>query len=185
MQDGDKPRIWTGSMSGVDDQRPVVDIIAQVAVRLRRPQYHPLRLGQEAREALNGKAHRPYPHGCRNARRDGYDLLRWLRRRRKSRPVRPAILVTGHNPASRNQTARDCAPTSGSPSPSRQSPAGARVLVRPDERMFVDCPVYAGPDRRFKFEGPPPGRQAGATMICREVGACTDATSVRTIGFHD
>jgi hypothetical protein len=47
--------------------------------------------------------------------------------------------------------------------------------VARDERMFVDCEAYAGPDRRFKFEGPPPGEDGRRDNdLPAEVGQATD-----------
>ena len=51
-----------------------------------------------------------------------------------------------------------------------------RVLwVGRDRRPFVNAENYVGPDRRFKFEGPPPGTEGRRESDLRQpIGAATE-----------
>jgi hypothetical protein len=33
------------------------------------------------------------------------------------------------------------------------------IWVARENRVFIECSTYSGPDRRFKFVGPPPGTE--------------------------
>lgn len=90
---------------------------------------------------------------------DGLDFIRWLRRS-ASEPSRSAPVLVASAiataPAVRKALAAGAnffvaKPISGSMIMNRM------VWILKDNRPFVDCEVYAGPDRRFKMLGPPPG----------------------------
>lgn len=90
---------------------------------------------------------------------DGHEFVRWLR---TSAPdanrTAPVILVSANGSRTAVERARDCGA-----SYFLVKPLTARVLldrimhVQGDKRAFIVCDTYAGPDRRFRFEGPPPG----------------------------
>jgi DNA-binding response OmpR family regulator len=68
------------------------------------------------------------------------------------------LVVTAHTQLSRVQAARDSGANFVLAKPLTPANFLKRIqwLAR-DQRAFVDCTAYAGPERRFKFEGPPPG----------------------------
>ena len=89
----------------------------------------------------------------------GYELLRWLRRDgpEQNRLV-PAVVVTGHTKASEVQLARDCGAQFIVAKPVTPKILIERLFwVARDDRPFIECKSFAGPDRRFKRLGPPPG----------------------------
>jgi DNA-binding response OmpR family regulator len=81
-------------------------------------------------------------------------------RRNDDNPNRlaPILLVSGHTPPSAVTRARDCGANFVVAKPITPKVMFDRVtwLAR-EERQFVVCDTYAGPDRRHKTFGPPPG----------------------------
>lgn len=112
---------------------------------------------------------------------DGLDFIRWLRRS-ASEPSRSAPVLVASAiataPAVRKALAAGAnfflaKPISGATIMNRM------VWILRDNRPFVDCEVYAGPDRRFKMLGPPPGSDGrrGADIKTRLSEAAGDNLS--------
>lgn len=81
-------------------------------------------------------------------------------RRAEENPNRlaPTLLVSGHTPPSTVTRARDCGANFIVAKPVTPKVMFDRVMwLAREERQFVDAPGYAGPDRRHKTFGPPPG----------------------------
>lgn len=90
---------------------------------------------------------------------DGIEFLKRLRRSGKE-PNRfaPIIVMHGHVKNSDLARIRDSGANFVISKPLTPGVLLQRVLwVASDRRPFVDMPHYVGPDRRFKFEGPPKG----------------------------
>ena len=90
---------------------------------------------------------------------DEYDFIRWLRRSKQD-VVRtaPVILLTGHTLQRNVVRARDCGASFVIAKPITPIVIYDRILwLAKDARAFVNQPTYAGPDRRFRKSGPPPG----------------------------
>ncbi len=90
---------------------------------------------------------------------NGYDLLRWLRREGGD-PNRfaPALICTGHTRLSQILLARDCGAHFIITKPFTPKVLLERIFwVGREDRPFVECEAYVGPDRRFKRLGPPGG----------------------------
>jgi len=109
---------------------------------------------------------------------DGYDFVRWLRRE-TPRPtcLTPVIMLTGHAARSKIQKSRDCGASFVVAKPLTPAVLLQRVIwLASDEREFVQCDTYMGPDRRVRNFGPPldmPGRRAGD--LSTHVGAAVEA----------
>jgi CheY-like chemotaxis protein len=109
---------------------------------------------------------------------DGYDFTRWLRRETPP-PVRytPVIMLTGHAATSGVQKSRDCGASFVIAKPLTPTVLLKRILwLGHDEREFVECDTYVGPDRRVRNFGPPlgmSGRRAGD--LSTHVGAASEA----------
>jgi DNA-binding response OmpR family regulator len=89
----------------------------------------------------------------------GVELIRWIRRK-ASEAIRtvPVLLVSGHTRATEVAEARDCGASYVVIKPlSPQILLNRIVWLTREQRQFVVCDSYAGPDRRFKRLGPPPG----------------------------
>jgi DNA-binding response OmpR family regulator len=90
---------------------------------------------------------------------DGLEFVRWLRRS-ASEPSRsaPVIVTAAATTASSVHKALGAGANFFVAKPISSTVVMQRIQwVIKDARPFVDCPVYAGPDRRFKMVGPPPG----------------------------
>lgn len=109
---------------------------------------------------------------------DGYDFTRWLRRE-TAPPMRytPVILLTGHAAQSKVHKGRDCGASFVVTKPLTPTVLLQRILwLGADERHFVECDTYVGPDRRVRNFGPPvgmAGRRSGD--LSEHVGAATEA----------
>jgi CheY-like chemotaxis protein len=90
---------------------------------------------------------------------DGYEFVHWLRRSGlKPNAFVPCILVAGHTPRNKVETARDCGANYIVAKPLTPLVLLERIVfVSRDVRPFVECDSYIGPDRRFKNVGPPVG----------------------------
>ena len=94
---------------------------------------------------------------------DGYEFVRQLRASKDPRrKFVPVLMIAGHTPRSKVGLARD----SGSHFVIRKPISAATMLERilwiaQENRAFVECPAYIGPERRFKSEGPPDGEVEG------------------------
>lgn len=114
---------------------------------------------------------------CSMPEMDGYDFTRWLRRE-TSAPVRhtPVIMLTGHAAQSKVRKSRDCGVSFVVTKPLTPSVLLQRILwLASDERSFVECETYVGPDRRVRNFGPPmdmAGRRSGD--LSAHVGAATE-----------
>lgn len=107
----------------------------------------------------------------------GYDFLRWVRHE-SSEPNKfvPAIICTGHTRQSQVMQARDCGAHFLVVKPITPKVLLDRIFwVARDERSFVECETYAGPDRRFKRLGPPAGMQGRRSDdLTGAIGAATE-----------
>lgn len=91
---------------------------------------------------------------------DGYAFLRELRQGASgaTNAFVPVILVSGHVCASDVAKARDTGANYFVAKPITPNVLLQRIMfVSRDKRPFVEVGAYIGPDRRFKFDGPPPG----------------------------
>lgn len=90
--------------------------------------------------------------------KDGYDLVRWLRRSGLDNAWSPALLVSGHTPESKVAKARDCGANFIVARPLTATLLLDRILwVARDIRPMLEAGDYAGPDRRHRELGPPDG----------------------------
>ncbi|PIB94022.1 response regulator [Caulobacter sp. FWC2] len=90
---------------------------------------------------------------------DGIEFIEWLRKEggENNRYV-PVILVTGHTRTSQIFKLRDAGSNYVVAKPITPKVLLERIVwVAREERQFIECDTYIGPDRRFKHEGPPPG----------------------------
>lgn len=104
---------------------------------------------------------------------DGYDFISWLRRSGLDpNAFAPALLISSHT-SSRNVTrARDCGAHFMVSKPLAPTVMLQRIIwIAQNNRTFVSCDVYSGPDRRFQNLGPPNGIGRRHNDLPAEVGA--------------
>jgi CheY-like chemotaxis protein len=115
---------------------------------------------------------------CADPEMDSYAFTRWLRRE-TAPPLRytPVILLTGHAAQSKVREGRDCGVSFVVTKPLTPAVLMKRILwLSGDEREFVECATYVGPDRRVRNFGPPigvPGRRKGD--LSTHVGVAVEA----------
>ncbi|HEY1073530.1 response regulator [Brevundimonas sp.] len=115
---------------------------------------------------------------CADSAMDSYAFARWLRRETPA-PLRfiPIILLTGHASQSKVREGRDCGVSFVVTKPLTPAVLLKRILwLAGDEREFVECATYVGPDRRVRNFGPPLG-VAGRRQddLSAHVGAAVEA----------
>ena len=115
---------------------------------------------------------------CADPAMDSYAFARWLRRETPA-PLRfiPVILLTGHASQAKVQEGRDCGVSFVVTKPLTPAVLLKRILwLAGDEREFVECATYVGPDRRVRNFGPPLG-VAGRRKddLSAHVGAAVEA----------
>ena len=91
----------------------------------------------------------------------GYDLVMHIRRlQENANRLIPILLVCGHTAPANIERARDCGANFVVAKPITPTVMYDRVLwLAKEQRQFVESETYAGPDRRHKAFGPPPGEK--------------------------
>jgi len=95
---------------------------------------------------------------------DGHELIQWIRRDGPDgNKYAPVLIVTAHTAQAKIELARDCGAHFTIAKPLTPTVMLERILwIAREQRSYVTCDTYVGPDRRFKFDGPPasgPGRR--------------------------
>ncbi|HVY33256.1 MAG TPA: response regulator [Caulobacteraceae bacterium] len=89
----------------------------------------------------------------------GYELIRWLRRSELDPNAKTStVLISGHTPLRNVIHGRDCGANAVVVKPLTPKILLDRIIwLAADKRDFVQSETYAGPDRRWRNLGPPPG----------------------------
>lgn len=92
---------------------------------------------------------------------NGYDFISTMRQSKAEPNCHvPTIVTSGPAFSSEVAQTRDCGANFYISKPITPHVLLERVLwVGREKRQFVECSTYVGPDRRFRFEGPPPGSE--------------------------
>ncbi|KRA66108.1 two-component system response regulator [Caulobacter sp. Root655] len=143
----------------VDDSAPSLDLLAQVVSGFGVKTLQRADSAREAQLHLRDKAFDLIISATNMAGVDGYELVKWLRRAAlEANRYVPVILVSGHTPPSQVFKARDAGANFTVAKPITPKVLLERILwAAKEERQFIECDSYLGPDRRFKNEGPPIG----------------------------
>lgn len=108
---------------------------------------------------------------------DGYELVRWLRNRPKDEDrITPAIIISAHTRESQVAAGRDCGANYIIAKPISPQVLLERIFYISNEpRSFIVGDSYAGPDRRWKHQGPP-GHEEGRRKsdLSLDIGAAFD-----------
>jgi CheY-like chemotaxis protein len=106
--------------------------------------------------------------------KDGYDFVYWLRQSElETNAYTPVIIASAHTGLSCVKRGRDCGANFFVMKPLSPAVLLDRIVwVAQERRPFIRCPVYIGPDRRFKNLGPPLGENGRRSNdLSAEVGA--------------
>ncbi len=114
---------------------------------------------------------------------DGYELVKWLRRGAlEANRYLAVILVSGHTPPSQVFKGRDAGANFTIAKPITPKIVLERILwAAKEDRQFIECEAYLGPDRRFENDGPPAGakgrRREDPPQALRPPGAAAQGGS--------
>jgi len=170
---GDKLNLEKVSCLLVDDSQQCLDILGTVCTGFGLRNFTKCQSADEAKQALSNSAFDLMLTDANMPGENGYQLIEWLRRHAsETNRYIPVIIVTGHTRVSQIARARDCGAHFIVAKPIVPKTILERIFwVAKDERAFIECASYIGPDRRFKREGPPPGmRGRRAEDLPIEVG---------------
>lgn len=162
----------------VDHNRQSLDILSSIFHGFGVKQQTKCEDSQEAVHLVQKRDFDLILIDCSMPGMDGYDFIKWVRRETPP-PVRytPIIMVTGHAAQSKVHKSRDCGASFIVTKPLTPSVLLQRILwLGADERQFVECENYCGPDRRVRNFGPPlgmAGRRSGD--LSAHVGVATEA----------
>lgn len=159
LMSGDKLNLEQGDFLLVDDNAQALEILGQALSAFGVRNLVKCQSAKEARELIQRTSFDFMLVDAEMPDETGYELLSWVRRE-ASEPNRfaPAVLVTGHTRSSRVLHGRDCGAHFTVAKPVIPKVLLERIFwVAREDRKFVDCAGYVGPDRRFKREGPPAG----------------------------
>lgn len=160
----------TATVVLMDPDMHSVDVMAQIMKGFGVVETHRCVTIEEAQEALSKRVDLVVIDPAVSEGR-GYEFLHDLRRTKGSvNAFVPVILVSGHTPASEVTRGRDAGANYFVAKPVTPNVMLERIMfVARDRRPFIEHEGYIGPDRRFKFMGPPPGsegrRQGDSTAL--------------------
>ena len=143
----------------LDDNGPSLDIWSQVVSGFGVSQLHRAESVSEAQDLVRTRTFDLIISDVQMPFVDGIEFITWLRRDapENNRYV-PVILVTGHTRGADIFRTRDAGANFTVAKPITPKVLLERIFwVAREERAFIECDSYVGPDRRFKYEGPPIG----------------------------
>lgn len=162
----------------IDDNPQALDMLSSVFLGFGVKEQIKCASALEAQQVVEDRQVDLVLIDCGDPEMDSYAFTRWLRRETPP-PLRytPVILLTGHASQSKVQEGRDCGVSFVVTKPLTPAVLLKRILwLSGDERQFIECDAYVGPDRRVRNFGPPvgmPGRRKGD--LSTHVGAAVEA----------
>ncbi|MBY0563592.1 MAG: response regulator [Hyphomonadaceae bacterium] len=142
----------------VEASQHSADVLAQIVKGFGVNDIHRALTTEEAEKVLHGRSVDLLLVDPSVSDGDGYRMLRDLRHSGGPNAYVPVVLISGHVRASDVARARDTGANFFVTKPITANTLLQRIMfVARDKRPFVQVGDYIGPDRRFKFEGPPPG----------------------------
>ena len=145
----------------LDDNGPSLDILSQVVSGFGVNQLSRAESVKEAQALVATKTFDLIISDVQMPEVDGIEFINWLRREApETNRYVPVILVTGHTRTTDIFRTRDAGANFTVAKPITPKVLLERIFwVAREERAFIECEAYAGPDRRFKYEGPPIGME--------------------------
>ncbi len=145
----------------LDDNGPSLEILSQVVAGFGVKQLHKADSVKDAQELVRSKTFDLIISDVQIPDVDGIEFINWLRRESpEANRYVPVILVTGHTRSSDIFRTRDAGANFTVAKPITPKVLLERIFwVAREERPFIECETYVGPDRRFKYEGPPIGME--------------------------
>lgn len=143
----------------LDDNGASLDILSQVVSGFGVKQLYRAETVADAQAFIRTKTFDLIISDVQMPVTDGIEFIEWLRREGgETNRYIPVILVTGHTRTSQIFKLRDAGSNYVVAKPITPKVLLERIFwVAREERQFIECDSFIGPDRRFKHEGPPPG----------------------------
>lgn len=134
-------------------------IISQILLGFGARHIHKCSTLEEARGAAQLSQYDLFIVDPSSKATDGYEFVSWLRRKGTGgNRFAPVLVVTGHTQRSRIGQARDCGANFVVAKPLSPAILYERIIwMARERRPHVECKIYAGPDRRWKEDGPQEG----------------------------
>jgi len=155
-----KINLSLASVLVIDNSQHVLDILTQVMKGMGAQDIHRCTTVAEASQFLAQTPADLIVIDPTLKDEDGYEFIRSVRRSSSStQRVAPIISMSGYSTAATVARARDCGANFFVAKPITPKVLIDRLIfIGRDNRQFIEVEGgYCGPDRRFKFEGPPPG----------------------------
>lgn len=162
----------------LDDNGPSLDILSQVVSGFGVSQLSRAESVKEAQALVATKTFDLIISDVQIPEVDGIEFINWLRREApETNRYVPVILVTGHTRTTDIFRTRDAGANFTVAKPITPKVLLERIFwVAREERAFIECDSYVGPDRRFKYEGPPIGMEGRRRDdLPAEVGTAQEA----------
>nr|WP_295108307.1 response regulator [uncultured Caulobacter sp.] len=143
----------------LDDNGASLDILSQVVSGFGVKQLYRAETVADAQALIRTKTFDLIVSDVQMPVTDGIEFIEWLRREGgETNRYIPVILLTGHTRTSQIFKLRDAGSNYVVAKPLTPKVLLERIFwVAREERQFIECDSFIGPDRRFKHEGPPPG----------------------------
>lgn len=156
---GNRVNLEQATVLFIDDNPQALDILSSVVQGFGVREQIRCESAIAATEVIKRRAVDLILVDCAMPEMDGYDFVRWLRRETpKPTCLTPVIMLTGHASSSHVRKSRDCGTSFVVTKPLTPGVLLQRILwLAGDEREFVQCETYVGPDRRVRNFGPPLG----------------------------
>ena len=159
MSAADRVNLEQSTVLLVDDNPQALDMLSSVFQGFGVKEQIKCASATEAVRVIQQRAVDLIVIDCADPDMDSYAFARWLRRETPA-PLRfiPIMLLTGHASQAKVQEGRDCGVSFVVTKPLTPAVLLKRILwLAGDEREFVECATYVGPDRRVRNFGPPVG----------------------------
>ena len=156
-----KVNLENSSVLLVDDNQQALDMLSSVVVGFGVREHVKCASATEAVKLLQKRPFDLIMIDCSDPEMDSYAFTRWLRRETPA-PLRytPVIMLTGHASQAKVQEGRNCGVSFVVVKPITPGVLLKRVIwLAQDQREFIECETYAGPDRRVRNFGPPLGER--------------------------
>lgn len=159
LQPSTRINLEKASVLVLDDNGPSLDILSQVVSGFGVKQLSRAESVKEAQVLVGTKTFDLVISDVQIPEVDGIEFINWLRREApENNRYIPVILVTGHTRTTDILRTRDAGSNFTVAKPITPKVLLERIFwVAREERAFIECEAYVGPDRRFKYEGPPIG----------------------------
>jgi DNA-binding response OmpR family regulator len=143
----------------VENGSMAMDILVQILVGFGAKDIRRAGTVDDAKQELGTATFDLMMVGSALGDQDGFELVEWVRREGpETNKYVPLLMLASHTPLSKVERARDCGAHFIIVKPLKPVVMLERIFwIAREQRRFVSCDTYVGPDRRFKFEGPPPG----------------------------